>query len=66
MNDQLLYNSCPTGDIAAYIDGELSPDHESELDLHFADCSVCTYEMNQQKHPQNGDGTHDVLRKLSG
>ena len=49
MNDQLQYNSCPTGDIAAYIDGELSPGHESKLDLHFADCTVCAYELNQQK-----------------
>ena len=41
--------TCPSDDIAAYIDGELSLAHELELDGHFADCPVCNGELNQQK-----------------
>src|SRR5436190_21488783 len=40
---------CPTDEIAAYIDGELSPKREFELDTHFAGCSVCSDELNHQK-----------------
>jgi anti-sigma factor RsiW len=41
---------CPSDEIAAYIDGELSPKRELELDAHFIDCSACVNELNQQKH----------------
>ena len=40
---------CPSEEIAAYIDGELSPKRELELDAHFIECSACTDELNQQK-----------------
>jgi hypothetical protein len=41
---------CPSADIAAYIDGELSPDAELFLEHHFANCRVCSTELNEQKH----------------
>lgn len=40
---------CPTYEIAAYIDGELHPEREREIDLHLAACSRCLRELNQQK-----------------
>lgn len=40
---------CPSFEIAAYIDGELDPVRESELELHLASCPECTEEMNLQK-----------------
>jgi hypothetical protein len=36
-------------DIAAYLDGELSPDREFSLEMHLADCSHCSVELNLQK-----------------
>lgn len=40
---------CPTGEIAAYIDGELDAARALELDAHFMTCSSCSDELNQQK-----------------
>jgi hypothetical protein len=40
---------CSLEDIGRYLDGELSAGRELELDLHFASCSVCLGELNQQK-----------------
>jgi anti-sigma factor RsiW len=40
---------CPTDDIAAYIDGELKPVRELELEAHFANCGGCRQFLNQQK-----------------
>lgn len=40
---------CPSVDISAYVDGELTPDRELELELHIAACRVCADELNQQK-----------------
>ena len=40
---------CPTGEIAAYIDGELSPREELDLEMHFAVCRLCAAELNEQK-----------------
>ena len=40
---------CPAGEISAYIDGELSPAAELELELHFAGCADCTRILNEQK-----------------
>lgn len=40
---------CPSPEIAAYIDGELSGDRELELELHLAECSLCSSEMTGQK-----------------
>lgn len=40
---------CPTGEIAAYIDGELLPREELDLELHFAACRACAAKLNEQK-----------------
>jgi anti-sigma factor RsiW len=40
---------CPRPDIAAYIDGELKPDEELELEMHMMSCEVCSHELNEQK-----------------
>ena len=41
---------CPSFEIAAYLDGELDAPRELELESHFASCSICSNELNQQKH----------------
>lgn len=41
--------SCPSVDISAYIDGELSLERELEMEVHFSSCSGCSLELNQQK-----------------
>jgi hypothetical protein len=41
--------SCPREEIAAYIDGEISPREELELEMHFAVCKACADELNSQK-----------------
>ena len=46
---QIRTFECPTDEIAAYIDGELVPEHEIELEAHLADCQICSFELNQQK-----------------
>ncbi|MFN6963079.1 MAG: anti-sigma factor family protein [Pyrinomonadaceae bacterium] len=40
---------CGSPEIAAYVDGELSPDRELALDLHIAECASCRSELNSQK-----------------
>lgn len=40
---------CPSEDISAYIDGEMDLVREMEMDAHFAACSICSLELNQQK-----------------
>ena len=40
---------CPRSEIAAYVDGELSPRAELELEMHLAVCTVCAAELNEQK-----------------
>lgn len=42
-------NSCPREEIAAYVDGEISPREELELEMHFAGCKICAEELNSQK-----------------
>lgn len=51
MNFQDLQNlnECPRAEIAAYIDGELTPREELELELHLASCKNCLTELNEQK-----------------
>ena len=51
MNFQAVKKSeeCLRADIAAYIDGELAPGEELELEMHFAVCESCAEELNQQK-----------------
>ena len=41
--------SCPREEIAAYLDGELAPREELNLELHFAACQICNAEINAQK-----------------
>lgn len=41
--------TCPTEEISAYIDGELTGARELELDAHFSVCEHCTRELNLQK-----------------
>ena len=51
---------CPSPDISAYLDGELTPDQELRLDLHMAGCRVCSDELNLQKSILNAlDGSFD-------
>lgn len=40
---------CPNSEIAAYLDGELSPSAEFDLEKHFAKCQSCLAELNLQK-----------------
>lgn len=40
---------CPRSQLSAYIDGELLPREELELELHLAGCVKCTAELNEQK-----------------
>ncbi|MEP6849019.1 MAG: zf-HC2 domain-containing protein [Acidobacteriota bacterium] len=40
---------CPSEEIASYIEGELSPVREIELEMHFAGCETCSAELNLQK-----------------
>jgi anti-sigma factor RsiW len=40
---------CPSPELAAYIDGELSPHGELELEMHVAVCRTCARELNLQK-----------------
>lgn len=42
-------NFCPRWAIAAYVDGELTPREEIELEQHFAVCPDCAAELNGQK-----------------
>ncbi len=42
-------SSCPREEIAAYVDGEISPREELELEMHFANCKICAEELNSQK-----------------
>ena len=41
--------SCPREEIAPYLDGELAPRAEINLEMHFAGCSICNAELNTQK-----------------
>ncbi len=49
MNSQIVEKVCPKSEIAAYIDGELSPRQELDLELHLAACRSCAEELNEQK-----------------
>ena len=44
-----IQTDCPRTEIAAYLDGELSPREEFDLELHFAGCETCSAELNEQK-----------------
>ena len=49
MINRFEHNLCPSDEIAAYIDGELSHEQESELESHFAACTVCSTELTYQR-----------------
>ncbi len=40
---------CPSPEISAYLDGELSPEAELTLEGHLAHCRICTDDLNLQK-----------------
>lgn len=40
---------CPHRELAAYIDGELTPRETIELELHLSACRSCAAELNEQK-----------------
>lgn len=40
---------CPREEVFTYLDGELSPSDEFDLEIHLADCKVCRDEINAQK-----------------
>lgn len=42
-------NSCPRAEIVAYVDGELNPREEMDLEMHLAVCEICAAELNEQK-----------------
>jgi len=41
--------ACPSPNLSAYIDGELSPHDELELEVHVAGCRTCADDLNLQK-----------------
>jgi len=50
MNDFHVEKFCSQrSEIAAYIDGELSPTEEIALESHIANCAECRKELNEQK-----------------
>ncbi len=40
---------CPSPELSAYIDGELSRHDELELEQHVSGCGICTDDLNLQK-----------------
>ena len=42
-------DECPRDEISSYIDGELGPEQELDLEMHFAVCSVCSEELKLQR-----------------
>lgn len=48
MNPQDVKN-CKIFDLAAYVDGELSPREEMDLEMHLAECDACAEKLNEQK-----------------
>lgn len=54
MNIDHPQHDCPSGQIAAYLDGELTVERELELDVHFAACRPCREELNSQKQFLHG------------
>ena len=51
MNLQTAKNErvCPREEIVAYVDGEITPREELELEMHIAGCKTCADELNAQK-----------------
>lgn len=49
--------NCPSPDVSAYLDGELSSQAELELEMHVAVCRTCSDELNLQKSFLNALGS---------
>lgn len=49
--------TCPSPDISAYLDGELAEGAELVLEMHLADCRLCSDELNLQKSFLNALGS---------
>lgn len=49
LDSNKIIPACPSPDISAYIDGELSADEELRLEMHFAGCRKCAEDLNLQK-----------------
>lgn len=49
LQTKTVLEKCPKTEFSAYIDGELSPREEMDLEVHLANCVVCTTELNEQK-----------------
>lgn len=49
LHDAKINSECPSVEISSYIDGELSPQQELDLELHLANCGICVEELNVQK-----------------
>src|SRR5687767_10745740 len=52
-----LEAACPSPEISAYVDGELSPRDELQLEMHLAGCRVYADELNLQKSFLNALGS---------
>lgn len=52
MNLQIetIQSECTQTEFSAYIDGELSPREEMDLELHLAKCKSCILKLNEQKN----------------
>ena len=48
-SESKTWPTCPSPEISAYIDGELSPGDELELEAHIAHCRTCNDDLNLQK-----------------
>lgn len=46
---QNLFRECSLQRIIGYVEGDLSPREEVELEIHFSGCSKCAAELNVQK-----------------
>lgn len=44
-----IEKTCPRAKLAFYVDGELLPQEELELEAHLAHCRSCAAELNEQK-----------------
>ncbi len=49
LENPIIENACPRAELAVYIDGELSPREELDLETHLAECENCAFELNEQK-----------------
>lgn len=48
-SDSCKNGECRRNQIVVYLDGELSPREELELETHFVGCGSCAEELNEQK-----------------